>query len=72
MHDMNGTPLKVGDIVTVEYVIKTLHGGSDFCNVSALSVAPRKPDGQYEYFTGNTHVMVLKKSAPNEYTEPKV
>lgn len=64
MHDINGTPLKVGDVVTVEYVITQVHGGADFCNVSAHTVEKRKPDGATEYFTGNTAVMVLKKSAP--------
>lgn len=64
MHDRNGTPLKVGDIVSIEYRIESTSPGEDYCNISAKSVAGRKPDGQPEYFSGNAAVCVLQRHAP--------
>lgn len=63
MHDRNGTPLKVGDIITVRYVITAVQPGPDYCNVSAQSVEARKPDGMKEYFSGNSAVAVLQESS---------
>jgi hypothetical protein len=63
MHDLNGTPLKVGDRVTIEYVITHVSPGADYCNISAQSLNGRKPDGQPEFFSGNAAVAVLQKSA---------
>jgi hypothetical protein len=62
MHDRNGTPLKVGDVVTVEYVITHVSPGPDYCNVSAQSVENRKPDGAKEHFSGNSAVTVLQRA----------
>jgi hypothetical protein len=62
MHDRNGTPLKVGDRVTVEYVITHVSPGPDHCNISAQSVEGRKPDGAKEYFVGNSAVAVLQRT----------
>lgn len=59
MHDRNGTPLRVGDVISVEYVITNVSSAADYCNVSAKSVLPRKPDGANEYFSGNTAVVTL-------------
>jgi hypothetical protein len=64
MHDRNGTPLRVGDIVTLEMVITQVHPGADFCNVTAQSVDGRKPDGLKESFCGNSAVLVLQRKAP--------
>lgn len=63
MHDLNGTPLKVGEKVTVEYVITQVHGGPDYCNISAQSVHSRKPDGLNEHFVGNSAVAVLQRAS---------
>jgi hypothetical protein len=63
MHDRNGTPLKVGDIVTLKLKITSTSSGEDFCNVTAESVEGRKPDGLKEHYYGNTAVLVLQESA---------
>lgn len=63
MHDRNGTPLKVGDIVTLELKIDSITPGADYCNVSAKSTEGRKPDGLKEWFSGNAAVLVLQRSA---------
>lgn len=59
MHDRNGTPLQVGDVVMVPYMITSLTPGADFCNMTAQSVYGRKPDGLPEYYSGNTAVCTL-------------
>jgi hypothetical protein len=64
MHDRNGTPLQMGDIVTLEMVITHVSPGPDYCNVTAHSVEGRKPDGQKEVFVGNTQVLALRRRAP--------
>lgn len=64
MHDRNGTPLKVGDIVTIEYEITHCDAGPDYCNITAKSREGRQPDGMAETFCGNSRVCVLQKSAP--------
>lgn len=66
MHDRNGTPLKVGDVVTLELVITKASPGDDYCNVTALSTAGRKPDGARECFTGNAAVLVLQRRMPDD------
>lgn len=63
MHDLNGTPLKVGDRVKIEFVITHVSPGPDYCNISAVSVHARKPDSASEHFSGNSAVVVLEKSA---------
>ncbi len=62
MHDVNGTPLKVGDKVSIEYTIKTITSGPDYCNITAESVYVRRPDGLRETFCGNSGVAVLQRS----------
>jgi hypothetical protein len=63
MHDRNGTALKIGDTVSIEYVITSVSPGPDFCNISAQSVEGRRPDGYKESFSGNSAVAVLQRSA---------
>ncbi len=64
MHDHNGKPLKVGDTVNIPCVIRELHGGTDFCNVTVVTVHGRKPDGLKEVFSAiNTH-QLEKVDAP--------
>lgn len=59
MHDVNGTPLKKGDIVLVPMRITDLGGGEDFCNVGLESVHGRRPDGAKERMSAiNTGVVV--------------
>jgi len=59
MHDRNGTPLKKGDKIMIEYIITGIISGEGYCNISARSVLGRKPDGEREYFSGNTAVVLL-------------
>ena len=33
MHDRNGTPLQVGDIVTIECQVAECYAAADYCNV---------------------------------------
>lgn len=60
MHDRNGTPLQKGDVVLIPAVIKELHGGEEFCNVSLESLHGRRPDGLKEtFYSINTGVVLL-------------
>lgn len=64
MHDANETPLKKGDIVTVECVIVDLFESENYCNVNLKTVLGRKPDGLQESIGGiNTAVFVLKQKS---------
>ena len=63
MHDRNGTELKVGDVVTIRYLIIAVMTGTDYFNIPAESVEGRKPDGMKEHFSGNTAVCVLQERA---------
>jgi hypothetical protein len=63
MHDRNGTPLKLGDIVTVKFRITATSSSADYCNVTLESVEGRKPDGAKETLVGNAAVTVLQESA---------
>lgn len=62
MHDLNGTPLKVGDKITIEYVIESTSAGPDYCNITAKSTHGRRPDGMKETFCGNSGVCVLQRT----------
>lgn len=59
MHDMKGRPLKVGDTVLIPCHVKALHATEDFCNVSLVTLAGRRPNGSKESFSAiNTAVLV--------------
>lgn len=60
MHDKNGTPLKMGDLVLIPAKITSLNAGEDYCNVSVETVHGRRPDGAKETMSAiNTGVLVL-------------
>jgi len=61
MHDRNGTPLRVGDIVMIPGRVTQLSESTpDYCNVSVESLHGRRPDGMKEHFSAiNTGVLVL-------------
>lgn len=60
MHDKNGTPLKVGDVVMIPAKITSLSAGEDFCNVAVETIHGRRPDDSKERFSAiNTGVLVL-------------
>ena len=59
MHDVNGTPLKVGDKVMIEAIIKDLQPCENYGNVSVETTLRRRPDGDKETIGAiNTAVMV--------------
>jgi hypothetical protein len=59
MHDAKGRPLKVGDTVLIPVKVTQLSEGEDYCNVSAMSIYGRRPDGAKESFGAiNTGVML--------------
>lgn len=59
MHDARDRELRVGDIVLIKAQITELHATEDYCNVSAVSVLGRRPDGAKEMFGAiNTGVML--------------
>lgn len=43
MHDKNGTPLSVGNRVTLECVILETTSSDDFCNLKIETVEPMHP-----------------------------
>lgn len=60
MHDKNGTELKVGDVVLIPAIIKSLSPSEEYCNVSVETLHGRRPDGIPETFSAiNTAVLVL-------------
>jgi len=65
MHDVNGTPLKVGDKVMLPCVVTGISEGmADFCNVTVQTELGRRPDGQKVTFSAiNTAQMVLIQRA---------
>jgi hypothetical protein len=65
MHDRNGTPLQVGDRVSVELIIRDIYAGEDYCNVTAETALGRRPDGIKDYVTTNTGCVVLLERAPD-------
>ena len=44
MHDRNGTPIKVGDVVLLEAKITQTYATDDYCNVT-LAIGFAKPNG---------------------------
>lgn len=61
MHDKNGTPLKVGDIVVIPCKVTHLCDSTpDYCNVECETLYGRRPDGNKERFGAiNTAQLVL-------------
>jgi hypothetical protein len=65
MHDRNGTPLRVGDIVMIPALVVSVQSTADYCNLNARSVYARKPDGAPESFSINTSVVILHERGPD-------
>lgn len=59
MHDRNGTPLKVGDLVTIQCRIRTCDANPDYCNVTVETVEPMHPSEHPTAITLNTRQVVL-------------
>ena len=62
MHDVNGTPLKVGDKVVIPCKIMQISPTEEFCNVNLETMLGRKPDGQKESFAAINTAQVVKVS----------
>lgn len=59
MHDQKGRPLQAGDIVLIPARITSVSATEDYCNVAAMSIFGRRPDGMAETFGAiNTGVML--------------
>lgn len=59
MHDKNGKPLAVGDLVLIVAQVKELQSGEDYCNVTLETMEGRRPDGAKETIHAiNTAVLV--------------
>lgn len=61
MHDRNGTPIQVGDVVLVKAKVTEAWGRVDYCNVQ-LAVGFEKehgPDNVTSALTVNTRQVVL-------------
>ena len=50
MHDGMGRELKVGDIIVIPAVVKSVSTGPDYCNVSVETIGGRRPDGQKNHY----------------------
>jgi hypothetical protein len=60
MHDRNGTPLQVGDIVLLPARITNLNDSiPNYCNVTLESAYGRRPDDAKETLCLNTGVVTL-------------
>ena len=71
MHDAKGRDLRVGDVVLVPAKITQLSPSEDYCNVSAVSILGRRPDGHKETFSAiNTGVMLrANQGDENDFAE---
>lgn len=63
-HDRNGTPLKAGDRVTVELIVRSVSPNADACNVTLETPKPMPPGGVENCMTINTKQTLLHTSAP--------
>jgi hypothetical protein len=58
-HDVKNQVLQVGDRVLIPAIIKELHAGEDYCNVTLETEHGRRPDGLKEQiYAINTGVLV--------------
>lgn len=64
MHDKDGKLLKIGDIVNVPCVIKSLSDTEEYCNIELTTIYGRRPDGKPETICAiNTGVVLLNFGA---------
>lgn len=59
MHDMNGTPLKVGDKVMIPATIVEVQAHPDFCNATVRPLPMRGSGDREERMVVNTGQLVL-------------
>lgn len=66
-HDKNGTPLKEGDKVLVEFDVKEVSANADFCNCKCETTLPMLPGTQPVTIWFNTkQVLLLQKAIEPE------
>ena len=70
MHDAKGRVLTAGDVVLIPAVIKELYPTEDYCNVSAVSVLGRRPDGANEVFGAINTAVMLRANPGDENDNP--
>lgn len=63
-HDKNGTPIKAGDIVTVEFEVKEVSATEDYCNCKSETVIPMFPGTQPLVVWFNAKQVLLTRKAP--------
>lgn len=57
-HDMNGTELKVGDIVNVPCRVKEIHLTEEYCNVGLETREPMYPGDQKNHLSLNAKQVI--------------
>lgn len=68
-HDMLGQELKAGDTVVVEFVVREVSPGEDYCNVLLAAVEPMRPSEQTSIVWLNAK-QVMKAVKVSEYATP--
>ncbi len=65
MHDRNGTPLKIGDVVLIEAKISNTYACEDYCNVTVQVgfAKPHGPDNVTSALTLNARQALLLERA---------
>lgn len=58
-HDKNGEELQVGDVVSIEAIVKTLWTGTEACNLTVETVEPFYPSTEKSTIVLNTKQVVF-------------
>lgn len=66
-HDKNGTVVSVGDIVTVEFVVKDVSPNDEYCNCTLETAIPMFPANYATSLVVNTKQ--VNKTVPEETSE---
>ena len=72
MHDRNGTPLLVGDLVLVEAVVGSVFAAEEYCNVTLVigHEAPHGPANVHSTVTLNARQTLLLERVGVPASEP--
>lgn len=63
MHDAQGRPLAVGDIVLIPARVTSTSATEDYCNLTVESILTRRPDSLRETFSGFNTAIVLRANS---------